>query len=220
MLLVKWVEKAYNKIHWSGNSFSLKLLTMKPILLEIPEKFETERLIISAYQVGDGKDLYQLFQSNIQHLQEEVSDVHSTTSAEDAEAYVREKQIDWLARKRLVPKVLEKSTGRMIGQLWIEPRWERMTFEIGYFLEADSQGKGYITEAVNHMIDFLFTQLNANRLEIHTKATNHKSIAVAERCGFLKEAQLRERSRTNSGEKVDILIFGLLKSEYLPQAGR
>ena len=187
---------------------------MNHILLEFPEKFETERLIISILENGDGEELYQLFQSNFEHLQEEIAEIHTLKSVEHVEAHVRGKRIEWLSRKRLVPKIVEKSTGKMIGQLWIEPKWDRMIFEIGYFLAAESQGKGYMTEAVKQAMDFLFTLLKANRLEIHTKASNQKSIAVAERCGFLKEAQLRERGRTNSGEVVDILIFGLLKSEY------
>jgi RimJ/RimL family protein N-acetyltransferase len=187
---------------------------MKPILLDIPEKFETQRLIISICEDGDGEEFFLIFQDNYGHLQEEISEIHTIKSVEDAEAYVRGKKIDWLSRKRLVPKVVEKSTGRIIGQLWIEPKWDRMIFEIGYFIEEKSQGNGYITEAVKRMIEFFFTELGANRLEIHTKATNARSIAIAERCGFTKEAHLRERGMTNEGEIVDMLIYGLLKREY------
>jgi ribosomal-protein-serine acetyltransferase len=188
---------------------------MKPILLEIPERFETERLFISNYEQGDGGEFYQLLQSNSNHLQEEVSDSYTLKSIEDAEEYVRFKRIAWFSRERFVPKIVEQATGRMIGQLWIEPKWDRMIFEIGYFIEEKSQGNGYVTEAVKKMIEILFTELDANRLEIHTKATNLKSIGIAERCGFTKEAQLRERGRTNDGEIVDMQIYGLLRSEFL-----
>ena len=187
---------------------------MEPILLDIPERFETERLFISIYENGDGKAFYQLLQSNYEHLQEEVREARSIKAIDDAEAYVRGKRINWLSRERFVPKIVEKSTGKMIGQLWIEPKWEKMIFEIGYFLEENSQGKGFITEAVNKVMEFLFSELKANKLEIHTKATNGKSIGVAERCGFTKEAHLRERVKTNEGEIVDMLIFGLLRSEF------
>jgi RimJ/RimL family protein N-acetyltransferase len=73
-----------------------------------------------------------------------------------------------------------------------------------------------VTEAVKKMIEFLFTGLGANKLEIHAKATNTKSTGVAKRCGFTKEAQLRERGRTNEGEIVDLEIYGLLRSEFPP----
>lgn len=187
---------------------------MDPILLDFPDRFETERLLIAIYEKGDGDELYHLFQANYDYLQEELREAHTVKSIDDAEAFVRDKKVEWLSRKRFVPKIVEKSTGKMIGQFWIEPRWDRMIFEIGYFIGEASQGKGYITEAVNKAIEFLFTELEANRLEIHTKASNLKSIAVAERCGFTKEAHLRERGRTNQGDVVDMLIFGLLRSEF------
>lgn len=188
---------------------------MKPILLEIPEKFDTERLLISSYEKGDGEEFYQLLISNYNYLQEELSEINTLKSIDDAEEYVRFKHIAWLSRERFVPKIVEKATGRMIGQLWIEPHWDRMIFEIGYFVEERSQGHGYVTEAIKKVIEFLFTELDANKLEIHTKATNLKSIGVAERCGFTKEAHLRERGKTNEGEIVDMEIYGLLRSEFL-----
>ena len=187
---------------------------MRPTLLEIPDRFETERLLISSYEQGDGKELHQLLQSNHSHLQEEISEVNALESIEDAEEYVRLKHIAWLSRERFVPKIVEKATGRMIGQLWIEPKWDRMIFEIGYFIEEKSQGNGYITEAVRKMTEFLFTELDANKLEIHTKATNGKSTRIAIRCSFTKEAQLRVRGRTEAGEVVDLEIYGLLRSEF------
>ena len=187
---------------------------MRPILLDIPEKWDSERLIISVYENGDGEEFFQLLQSNSKYLEEELDEVQRVKSIEDAEEYVRNKRIAWLSRERFVPKLVERSTGRMIGQLWIEPNWGRMIFEIGYFVEAKSQGKGYITEAVKKASEFLFKELGANKLEIHTKAPNSKSLGVAERCGFTKEAQLRESGRTNEGKAVDMLTFGLLKSDH------
>jgi RimJ/RimL family protein N-acetyltransferase len=187
---------------------------MKPILLKFPEKFESSRLLISIYKEGDGKEFFKLVHSNYNHLKEELSEAHTIKSVDEAEEYVRSRIISWKSRERLVPKIVEKSTGRMIGELWMDPRWDRMIFEIGYFIEENNQGKGYITEAVKKTMDFLFRDLGANRLEIHTKATNARSIGVAVRCGFTKEAQLRERGRTNEGEVVDMLIFGFLRREY------
>lgn len=187
---------------------------MKPILRDIPEIFRSDRLMISNYQPGDGEEFYHLIQANYKYLQEEVGEIETLKSVEDGEVYVRFKRIAWLSRERFVPKIVEKATGRMIGQLWIEPRWDRMIFEIGYFIEERSQGNGFVTEAVKKMMAVLFTGLDANRLEIHTKATNLKSIGVAQRCGFTQEAHLRERGRTNAGEIVDIQIYGLLRSEF------
>jgi RimJ/RimL family protein N-acetyltransferase len=69
---------------------------------------------------------------------------------------------------------------------------------------------------VKGAMGFLFTEVGATTLEILTKATSEPSIAVAERCGFRGEGRLRERGRTNAGEAVDLLVFGMLRSEYRP----
>jgi RimJ/RimL family protein N-acetyltransferase len=187
---------------------------MKPILLEIPEKFETGRSLISIYEEGDGNEFYQLIRSNYEYLREELSEIYDLESVEDAEEYVRVKRIAWLSRERFVPKIVDKATGTMMGQLWIEPKWDRMIFEIGYFIEEKAQGNGYVSEAVTRMIEFLFTELDAKKLEIHTKASNTRSVRVASRCGFTKEARLRERGRTRAGEAVDMEVYGLLRSEF------
>jgi RimJ/RimL family protein N-acetyltransferase len=64
------------------------------------------------------------------------------------------------------------------------------------------------------MIEFLFTELDASKLEIHTKPSNSRSIGIALGCGFTKEGQLQERGRTSAGEAVDLQIYGLLRSEF------
>jgi RimJ/RimL family protein N-acetyltransferase len=189
---------------------------MQPILREVPEAFETERLVVSIFDMGDGDEYYRLLRDNAEHLDEEVSESRELGSVDETEAYLRGKRIEWLSRERFVPKIVEKTSGRIIGQLWIEPRWEKGVFEIGYFLGESSTGRGYATEAVNGAMGLLFTDLGAAKLEILTKATNEPSIGVARRCGFLEEGRIRQRTLTNAGEAVDLLIFGILRSEYRP----
>ena len=49
---------------------------MDPILLDLPVRFETERLYIARYEDGDGRAFLNLIQSNLNHLQEELSETH------------------------------------------------------------------------------------------------------------------------------------------------
>ena len=114
---------------------------MKPILPDVREKFETKQLLISIYVNGDGAEFFQLIQSNFSHLQEELREIHTIKSIEDVEEYVRYKKVAWIARERFVPKIIDKVTGRMIGQLWIEPKWDRMMFELGDFLKKQARGR-------------------------------------------------------------------------------
>ena len=81
-------------------------------------------------------------------------------------------------------------------------------------MKEQKLGKGLVTEAVKECLRFLFDQVKATKVEIHCKASNIKSYLVAERCGFKKEAHLRNRVKTNEGVIGDLLYYGLLQSEY------
>jgi len=101
---------------------------MKPILLDIPEKLETKRLIISIYDTGDGEEFFQLIQSNYDHLREELSEIQTLKTIENAEEYIRYKKVAWISRERMVPKIIEKTTRRNNRQPWIKPKMKRIGF--------------------------------------------------------------------------------------------
>jgi RimJ/RimL family protein N-acetyltransferase len=186
-----------------------------PILLELPTEFSTDRLTIRTYQQGDGKTYFELLQKNYDHLEEEASEVKKLKTSDDAEIFIRKLMADWISRKRLVLLICDKPSDEIIGQIWIEPiKWDFPLLEIGYFIDKEHEGTGRVTEAVKACLTLLFEKANAIKVEIHCKSTNVKSWRVAERCGFKKEAHLRDRVKNNQGEIGDLLYYGLLRSEY------
>ena len=90
---------------------------------------------------------------------------------------------------------------------------DKFQAEIGYTLDKNHQGKGYATEALTAVINYLFYELNKRRIVASVDPRNTKSIALVERLGFRKEAHFRE-SRFINGEWVDELIFAILKDEW------
>jgi ribosomal-protein-alanine N-acetyltransferase len=58
---------------------------------------------------------------------------------------------------------------------------------LGYGLGVDFAGKGYMTEAVNLVLKFAFTELNLHRVEANVQPHNAASIGLLKRCGFKKE---------------------------------
>ena len=136
-------------------------------------------------------------------------EVEALKSVQDAEFYVEEMITSWHSTKRFVPKVVDKATGEMIGQLWLESHWEKDLFEVGYFIVEKKQGLGLVTEAINKTIEILFAELHVESLEIHTKETNTRSVRLAERCGFRFSHRVKDGSQTKTGETVDMLHFQL-----------
>lgn len=81
-------------------------------------------------------------------------------------------------------------------------------FEIGYWAKTSCAGCGYITEAVFLIEAYAFNELGAKRLEIRTAKCNLASRAVALRCGYVLEAELRNERRLPSGELTDTIVYG------------
>jgi len=54
-------------------------------------------------------------------------------------------------------------------------------------------------------------------VRIECDDTNLRSIRVAERCGFVREAHFRENKRNPDGTITGTVVYGLLSREYLNQ---
>lgn len=85
--------------------------------------------------------------------------------------------------------------------------------EIGYWIIEAAAGKGIVTACSKAMLDYGFSNLNLNRIEIKCAVENIKSARVAEKLNFTKEGILRQAEWLN-GKFVDLYLFSLLKSEW------
>ncbi|MEH0154181.1 GNAT family protein [Limibacter armeniacum] len=84
--------------------------------------------------------------------------------------------------------------------------------EIGYSITG-AHGKGYATEAVNLLRDYLFNSTELNRLEIKTHPENIGSQKVALRNGFQLEGTLRGVMLVK-GKFTDSNVYGLVRKDW------
>lgn len=85
-----------------------------------------------------------------------------------------------------------------------------MSCSIGYHLDSEFVGKGYMTEAIKASSEFLFEELGIHRIEAYVMPDNKKSLALIERCGFSNEG-LRHSYMHINGKWEDHIGFYLLK---------
>lgn len=83
---------------------------------------------------------------------------------------------------------------------------------VGYSIDKDEQGKGYMTEAVRLVIDYCFEYIGLHRIEATTLVDNVKSQAVLKHCGF-KEIGTCEKYLFINGEWRDHKIFYKVNEE-------
>jgi len=85
--------------------------------------------------------------------------------------------------------------------------------EIGYAINPAFQRRGYGSEAVTHVLDYLFSKLKKHRVTASLHPDNIPSIALLERVGFRREGLFR-KSFLNNGVWEDDLIYAILADEW------
>jgi [ribosomal protein S5]-alanine N-acetyltransferase len=77
---------------------------------------------------------------------------------------------------------------------------------VGYSIDKDEQGNGYMKEALMLVLDYVFEYLELHRVEATTLVDNIKSQAVLLGCGF-KEIGISEKYLFINGEWADHKVF-------------
>ncbi len=92
--------------------------------------------------------------------------------------------------------------------------WKNGTVEVGIFIgNAQFRGKGYGTDAMKVLIDFIFNHTNINRIQLSLFSFNERAYKSYLKCGFKEEGRLRQRI-FRYGEYHDEIVMGLLREEY------
>ena len=85
--------------------------------------------------------------------------------------------------------------------------------EFGYWLTPAYWGKGIVTAASRLLVEYAFEVRGLRRLEAHVFAPNFASARVLEKCGFTKEATMRQRVTDREGNVVDAHLYAKLATD-------
>lgn len=111
--------------------------------------------------------------------------------------------------------IRRRDTGGLAGDAGLHfPRERDHEAEIGITLAPACQGRGYATEALRAMLDYLFGTLAKHRVYASVDPANNPSIRLLERIGFRREAHFRE-SLFFKGRWVDDIIYAILRREWI-----
>lgn len=72
-----------------------------------------------------------------------------------------------------------------------------LSCHLGYKLDKDEVNKGYMTEAVQAMVEFAFNILQLHRIEANIIPTNYPSLQVVNKLGFYHEGLARKYLQIN-----------------------
>ncbi|GAE35744.1 ribosomal-protein-S5p-alanine acetyltransferase [Halalkalibacter akibai JCM 9157] len=91
--------------------------------------------------------------------------------------------------------------------------WKNGTCYVGISLGSDYQGKGYGTDAMNVLLNFIFNYMNVNKVKLQVFGFNKKAIRSYEKCGFRLEGTLREEL-FRFGKYQDVCVMGILRGDW------
>lgn len=85
--------------------------------------------------------------------------------------------------------------------------------EIGYLILPGERGKGYTTEAVQVLTDYLFLSRQIERIQAVTDVGNVPSQKVLLKAGFQREGELR-KALWNRGRWTNAYLFSIIREDW------
>lgn len=178
-----------------------------------PLRMETERLIMRPFEARDVDPFWQY------RADPEVARYQGWSVP-----YTREMAVDFVEYMASIPAgepgkwfqyALElKTTGQLIGDVgFVRLQREPRQAEIGFTLAQAYQRQGYASEAVNRLLDYLFTEFELHRVRGNCDPQNTDSARLMERVGMRREGLFIE-SIWFKGQWGDELWYAILRREW------
>jgi RimJ/RimL family protein N-acetyltransferase len=179
---------------------------------------ETPRLTLRLPSRVDVPDLRRSFR-NPRTARAVGAPLHSREEMRDPEKMVARTRSEFRKGDHLSLSVLERRSGRCVGRVGLRGlSWTyRKVESLSYWIDPPFWNRGYATEASYFLCREAFGRLGMRRIGSQALDRNLASLAVLRRLGFVEEG--RERAAVCwRGECMDMVLFGLLKGEMLPEA--
>ena len=101
--------------------------------------------------------------------------------------------------------------GDPIGNIGLYRRLGPGALEVGFWIDQDHSGQGYVTEAAAALCQVGLRAMKLDRIELRCLPENQRSAAVARRLGFVHEATLDRRVVGLGGALLPAMIWSLYR---------
>lgn len=182
-----------------------------PLLLDLPDTIVTERLLLRTPRTGDGAQLLPALEESLPELRRFLASlpwVAAEQTHDSSERWCRNAQSNFQGRKDLPFLIFERASGELLGACGLHRTvWETPRTEVGYWIRSSRARQGFVTEAVQGLCDYAFTQIGAVRVELVVDEENHPSRRVAELAGFQLEGTHRNERRAPDGTLRNTCVY-------------
>ena len=180
------------------------------ILADLPT-IETERLLLRKITLNDASDMFE-YASNPEVSEYTMWSTH--VSIEDTKYFLKSLTKMYKKRELVDWGIVHKAEKKFIGTCgFVEWSMTHSRAEIGYALSARYWSEGYMSEAVNAIIEFGFREMLLNRVMGRCEVNNIASARVMEKVGMQFEGILRQQLFVK-GKYWDLKIYSILREEF------
>ncbi len=142
-------------------------------------------------EIENAYDLFRLIDINRYYLKQWLPWLDNVRCVEDIANYIQSAIERYAREESLQMGIWYKN--KLCGIISIHDiSWSNQHASIGYWISEEYQGRGIITRSCRSLIDYIFTNMNFNRVEIRCAEFNASSRAVVERVGMVQEGTLRD----------------------------
>lgn len=169
-------------------------------------------LYLTLAEPKHAKELFNLVDSNRAYLRRWLPWLDHNTQADDSLNFLQNCQASYAAQSQLNTLIYFQNT--LVGTCGFNSiNHVNHEADIGYWLGERFSGQGWMTAAVEKIIEVGFTDYGLNRQLIRAMTDNQASRSIAKRLKFTHEGTLREAA-FHYGEYKDLEQYSLLKSDW------
>lgn len=176
------------------------------------QKLETDRLILRRYVIEDAAAMYNNWASDKEVTKYLMWQPHPSL---EISRKVTEDWVNQYSDKSFYhwAIVLKENGDEPIGDIAVvNMNEETSAVHIGYCIGRAWWHNGITSEALEAVMDYLFDEVNVNRIESRHDPRNPNSGKVMQKCNMKYEGTLRSSDWNNQGV-CDACYYALLKSE-------
>jgi RimJ/RimL family protein N-acetyltransferase len=163
-----------------------------PPSASLPPEIRTPRIVLRRQLPDDARLVKDAVDASLDHLQASVAWAQAApTPLAALAARLAQSAAAFAAGEAWAYSIFDGAETRVIGGAALERGDAALialagpaTLEAGYWLRADSTGRGYATEATGSLVELAFTRLCAPRVVICHDPVNATSAGIPRRLGF------------------------------------
>ncbi|RMA65912.1 GNAT family N-acetyltransferase [Ulvibacter antarcticus] len=171
--------------------------------------YKSDTFSIFALKADDAYNLNALILENMDHFGKYLPiTVSKNLTVKASEAYIQKKKEEYVKKTCITFGIEESQTGKIAGLIILKNiELKKKEAEFAYCMAASFGGRGWMSMAVEKMIEYAQDEFGIAHFKVITHKTNIGSCKVAEKTGFIWKKTLLKEFRPKNFAPMDMELY-------------